>query len=337
MACVHNLPDKLVGQTSDLIHDLNVTDARKDFVTFPTLADDIRLKRLEPPTGSVRMVLDTDTFNEVDDQFAIVQTLLSPERLKLEALYAAPFSNHLAATAEKGMELSFDEILRVLARMKAPAEGRVFRGSRHYLTDPETPAESEAAHDLVARALSAVDEPLYVVAIGAPTNVASALLLEPRIVHHIVVVWLGGHGLHWGNAHEFNLQQDLMAVRKLLGSGVPLVLVPCKGVTSHLTTTVAELEHYLAGRGEVADFLIERFKSHENNRYGWAKELWDMAPVAWLLDDAWVPTSLGPTPGLNDDLTWRLGEYAHKVRAATYVDRNAILADFFHKLEERGV
>ena len=62
-----------------------------------------------------------------------------------------------------------------------------------------------------------------------------------------------------------------------------------------------------------------------------------MAPVAWLLDDTWVPSSLEPTPGLNDDLTWRLGEYAHKVRAATYVDRNAVLAHFFHKLAEREV
>lgn len=305
-------------------------------MTFPAVSDAERLKRLEPPTGSVRMVLDTDTFNEVDDQFAIVQTLLSPERLRLEALYAAPFSNRLAATAERGMELSFEEILRVLARMNEPADGRVFRGSGRYLPDERTPVESEAAHDLVARALSAGDEPLYVVAIGALTNVASALLLEPQIVHHIVVVWLGGHALHWPTAHEFNLQGDLAAVRVLLGSGVPLVLVPCRGVTSHLTTTVAELEHYLGGHGGVADFLLERFKSHENNRYGWAKELWDMAPVAWLLDDAWVPSRLEPTPGIGDDLTWQLGRYAHRVRAAYYVDRNAVLADFFRKLAERS-
>ncbi len=305
-------------------------------MTFPTVPAAERLKRLEPPTGKVRMVLDTDTFNEVDDQFAIVQTLLSPERLQLEALYAAPFSNHLAESAERGMELSFEEILRVLARLNEPAEGRVFRGSRQYLPDEQTPVESEAAHDLVARALSAGDEPLYVVAIGAPTNVAAALLLEPQIVHHIVVVWLGGHGLHWPTAHEFNLQQDLAADRVLLGSGVPLVLVPCMGVTSHLSTTLAELERHVAPHGDIGRFLFERFRGHEKAREGWAKEIWDMAPVAWLLDDAWVPSRLEPTPGLNDDLTWRLGEHAHRVRAATYVDRNAIFADFFQKLAARG-
>ncbi|MFC1725309.1 hypothetical protein ACFL4T_06755 [candidate division KSB1 bacterium] len=45
----------------------------------------------EPPAGRVRMVLDTDTYNEIDDQFAVVYSLISPERLNVEAIYAAPF------------------------------------------------------------------------------------------------------------------------------------------------------------------------------------------------------------------------------------------------------
>ena len=39
------------------------------------------------------MVLDTDTYNEIDDQFALVCTLLCPEKLNVEAVYAAPFTN----------------------------------------------------------------------------------------------------------------------------------------------------------------------------------------------------------------------------------------------------
>lgn len=49
------------------------------------LGDADRLRLLTPPTGKVRAVLDTDTFNEIDDQFAVVQMLLSPERIDLEA------------------------------------------------------------------------------------------------------------------------------------------------------------------------------------------------------------------------------------------------------------
>ncbi|MEI9999839.1 MAG: hypothetical protein WDO13_12120 [Verrucomicrobiota bacterium] len=75
-----------------------------------------------------------------------------------------------------------------------------------------------------------------------PTNVASALLLEPRIAENIVVVWLGGNAPYWPHTREFNLEQDIHASRVLLDSGVPLVFLPCYPVTSHLITTVAELE-----------------------------------------------------------------------------------------------
>ena len=56
------------------------------------ITNEERLKLLTPKKGKLRVVMDTDTFNEIDDQFAIVQMMLSPERLNVEAIYAAPFS-----------------------------------------------------------------------------------------------------------------------------------------------------------------------------------------------------------------------------------------------------
>ena len=51
---------------------------------FPQLSEAMRIERLQPVTGPIRMVLDTDTYNEIDDQFAVVHALLSPEtRLNL--------------------------------------------------------------------------------------------------------------------------------------------------------------------------------------------------------------------------------------------------------------
>lgn len=60
-------------------------------VSFPKLDEALRLKHLTPPTDKVQMVLDTDTYNEIDDQFAVVQALLSPDQLAVKAIYAAPF------------------------------------------------------------------------------------------------------------------------------------------------------------------------------------------------------------------------------------------------------
>ena len=60
--------------------------------SFPRLDADLMRVRLEPPDGPVRLVIDTDTANEIDDQFAIAWALLSPDRLRIEAVTAAPFS-----------------------------------------------------------------------------------------------------------------------------------------------------------------------------------------------------------------------------------------------------
>ena len=62
-------------------------------MTFPQLSEQDRISRLGAPAGKVRMVLDTDTYNEIDDQFALTYALLSPDKLSVEAIYAAPFHN----------------------------------------------------------------------------------------------------------------------------------------------------------------------------------------------------------------------------------------------------
>ena len=108
-------------------------------------------RRLELPAGKLDMVLDTDTYNEVDDQFALAYALRSPERLNVQAVYAAPFLNDRASSPADGMEKSYAEIVRLLGKMDLPAQGRVFEGSRAFLPDGRTPVDSPAARDLVAR------------------------------------------------------------------------------------------------------------------------------------------------------------------------------------------
>src|SRR5690606_34562600 len=126
--------------------------------------------------------------------------------------------------------------------------------------------------DLIARARAASDgRPLYVIAIGAISNVVSALLAAPDIAGRMVVVWLGGHALHWPHTAEFNLRQDVGGAQVLFDSGVPLVLVPCMGVTSHLHSTVPEIERHVEGQGEIGRFLAMRFKDYAEDHLGWSK------------------------------------------------------------------
>lgn len=302
---------------------------------YPLLSDGVRLERLRPPTGKARMVLDTDTYNEIDDQFALVHALLSPEQLAVEAVYAAPFFNSRSSGPADGMAKSYEEILRVLARLGVSPAGFAFRGSEGYLPGPGEPRASEAARDLVARAMRGGDAPLYVAAVGAITNVASAILLEPAIVERIVVVWLSGQPLHWPTAREFNLQQDPHASRLVFDCGVPLVHIPCSGVSSHLLTTVPEIECWVEGQGAIGDYLAAIFKAYHADHFGWSKVIWDVAAIAWLINSAWVPTEIVHSPVLTDQLTWSFDRSRHFIRSATHVKRDPIFRDLFTKLARR--
>jgi len=301
---------------------------------MPQISESDRLERLRPPTGRVRMVLDTDTYNEVDDQFALVYALLSPERLAVEAIYAAPFHNRRSSGPEDGMERSYAEILRLLDKLGRSPDGWVFKGSTGYLGSDLEPQRSDAAADLVQRALaSPVDDPLYVVAIGAITNVASAIRMEPKIIERMVVVWLGGHAHYWPHTREFNLQQDVPAARVVFDSGVPLVQIPCMGVTTHLLTTVAELEAYVSGRGAIGDYLVEIVKGYHDDHKGWSKVIWDVSTIAYLIDSAWVPTYLVHSPVLTDQVTWSADRCRHLIRCANFVHRHPIFRQLSAKLE----
>jgi len=303
-------------------------------MTFPLLSDERRLRLLTPPTGMVRAVIDTDTYNEIDDQFALVYAMCSPERIAVEAIYAAPFHNSRSTGPEDGMLKSYDEILRVLDRLGVEGQGLVHHGARAWLPPEGLPPRSPATDDLIARAMAG-PEPLYVVAIGAITNVAAAILHAPEILERIVVVWLAGHPTSWHHTNEFNLKQDLRASQLLLDCGAALVLTPCINVTEHLKTTQAELAQFVKGRGAIGDYLYEIFSAYYSDHFARSKELWDIGPFAWLVQPAWAESVLTPSPILNPGLTWSRDPRRHLIREIFRVNRDAIFRDLFLKLERR--
>jgi len=301
---------------------------------FNPLPIETLIRRLEPPKNRpIDMVLDTDTYNEVDDQFALMYSLLSPGQVNLQAVYAAPFHNDRSVGPEDGMVKSYAEIVRLLKTVGVSADGFVFEGSRSYLPDGDTPVDSPAARDLVKKAMARPDDdPLYVCAIGCITNVASAILMEPEIVKKIVIVWLGGHMLTWPTTREFNLMQDVPAARVVLDCGAPFVLVPCMGVASHLTATPYELNACIGGKNELCDALCQLFAEYSDDHFGWAKEIWDVAAVSWLIHPEFTSSELEPSPLLSDDCRWSRDASRHPIRVIRTLHRTAIFRDMYAKL-----
>ena len=330
---------------------------------------------LEPPAAPVRVVIDTDTANEIDDQFALAWAFLSTDALEIEALYAEPYSfaiyrddlletrrlldegeqiperlgpyrswvqnlksvgRHPSeltfTTPAEGMEQSYHEIGKVADMMGVDVSGRVFRGADRYMDGP----------DHVDLAMREDDRPLHVVAIGCPTNVAAAILKEPRIRERIVVSWTSTYPTTVRvHNHSFNLDQDLHASKLLFDSGVPFVYLPGYHIGAQLKLSLPEVERWILGKGEIGDYLHHLYTHNPihdqrgiTGHFGRTWVIWDLINFAWLIEPGWVPTQLVPTPRLGDDRMWEPREGpGWRMREAFEINRDAIFRDFLGKLE----
>ncbi len=337
--------------------------------------------------GPVRVLIDTDTANEIDDQFALAWALLAPERLDVEAIVAAPYGHlhmreplieavrartdtsvplpiddrfdkwaqhlveqgidpstmHLTGPAE-GMEESYQEILTVLQKLGIGSENFVFRGSDRYMPAADVPVESEGAHRIIEAALAEDDRTLFIVAIGAVTNISSALLMAPEIASRMVVTWTAGYPswVNLSNRSSLNLVQDHHASRLLFSSGVPQVYLPGFHVGAQLRISLPEMERWFEGRGAIGDYLIHLYR--ENPIWiqrgvkpfpGQSWIIWDLINVAWLMNREWVPTVTSTTPRLNEELFWQPDPDGPIMLEGISIDRDAIFADLIARLEDQ--
>lgn len=298
------------------------------------------LKNLERPKGKIDVVLDTDAYNEIDDQYAIAYILTYPEKLNVKGICAAPFLNEKSTSPADGMEKSYDEIIKLLKLAgKEEMSEIVYKGSLGYLADETTPQDSPAARFMAELANNySPEHPLYIAAIGAITNVASAFLLNPKMAENCVVVWLGGNDLScvW-EASEFNMMQDIAAARVIIGSGVPYVMLPCMGVVNVFATCRWELEHFLVGKGPLCDYLAkntieeaERISAWE----AWSRPIWDVTAIAWLVDEDGVFMLDRKMPRFmpNYKLKYEYPDGAPEYDHVYHIYRDALFTDLFRRL-----
>lgn len=297
-----------------------------------------RIKNMSVPEGMIDVVLDTDAYNEIDDQFAIAYLLKNKQKLNTKAIYAAPFLNPRSESPADGMEKSYNEIFKLLDLMNENLP--VFKGSEKFMDDENTPVVSDAARDLAQRADGySPEKPLYVVAIGAITNVASAFLLNPRMAENTVVVWLGGHARHYTNTREFNMYQDVAASRVVMSSGVPFVQLPCMGVVSAFTISKPEIEYWLLNKTPLSDYLGKNsIDAAERYARGtaWTRCIWDVTAIAWLLNDKnkFMSSRIVPTHLSSYDNYYTESPDARPMRYIYDIHRDALMTDLVKKVCE---
>lgn len=297
------------------------------------------IENLNVPDKKIDAVLDTDTFNEVDDQFALAYMIKASDKINLKAIYAAPFFNGRTTSPKDGMRKSYDEIMRILDIMgREDLKQITYFGSENYMENEESPVDSEAMRDLVERARGyTVENPLYVVCIAAITNVASAIVAAPDIADKIVIVWLGGHDIHTsGGSGEFNMVQDIAASRVIFKCIAPVVQLPCKGVVSSFSISEPEFNYWLKGKNALCDYLVDIVISDQQAAAGspWARAIWDVTAVAWLLndEDKFMESTLMPCRIPEPDMRYATDPNAKIIRYVNCIKRDSLFEDLIKRL-----
>lgn len=293
-----------------------------------------------PDEKKVRYIVHTDCKNEADDQFTVIHALMT-DKLDIKGIIAGHFDRgnrgrfpeHTTANA------SYAEIEKLL-RLSGAEGIPVWMGSNLPLRDEQTPIESEGTKRIIEEAMKEDDRPLYIGMQGAITDLACALLMEPRIAERMTCIWIGG-GDYPDGGEEFNLSQDILAARVVFASDMPLWQVP-KSVYKQFAVSLAELEIKVKPCGEIGKYLFtqmldlnQALSSSRTWPHGETWGLGDEGCICALLEEAERKDgyTLMKAPRILDDMRYAPGRADRKIRVYHRMDVRLDLEDFFAKLQ----
>lgn len=282
------------------------------------------------PAKRARVIVDTDAKNEADDQYAIVHALLTPS-FEVHGIIPAHFGTRRSATS---LQESHDEVLKLLDLMGWRGRVRVAPGAPRALPDERTPVPSPGAELIVAEALRDDPRPLRVAFYGPLTEMASALLLEPRIAERAVrVVWIGGGPWPEGGA-EFNLSNDIHAANVVFGSSLEVWQIP-SSVYKLMAVGYAELMEKVHPHGALGRYLVEQLVEWNERNVDEPMEyrsLGDSPAVGVIMYPNCGHWDWRPAPEITPEMTYRHTGQRRPIRVYSSVDARFILEDFFAKL-----
>ena len=280
----------------------------------------------------INIILDTDTYNECDDQFALSYLIKSKDLFNIEAITVAPYSHiEKGVKVIDGQELSYNEILKICNWLDFEANNKVFKGSTDYIQNGYNET-NDAVNKIIEIALK--NNKTYILGIGAITNVALAIKKEPKIIDRIEVIWLGGNELNYKDNLEYNFRQDIKAVKIVFDSKVKLTILPCKDVVSKLRVDINTLKNNLENKSNICNYLIKRFYNDGYHGIQEERVIWDIAVIAYMINKNWFESKSISCPNIREDTSYEITNNRHNVTFVTKLDNDKIYEDLFKKFGE---
>ena len=282
---------------------------------------------------------DTDMGNEMDDIFALTRLLVEADKYDIVGVSSAHFNNADLLVFEKWnqyptkgintVKISQEEnekLLGAFKMMNIPhpigADRQMGRAWGEF-----TPRPSDMTKKLIEVVKSLPEgERLDVIFIGAATNVASAIAIEPNIAKKMRLFCMGGKynakEKVW-NKDEFNVCGDLNAINYLFNNqDVEWYIMPvetCIVLTFDREDTYSRLD----SKYPIENLLKQRWI--ESNPDDKTRIIWDLAVVEAYLSPNLAKVKSVKTPPEN---------HQHKVNVYTKIDRLAMFDKFWNTLRE---
>ena len=285
------------------------------------------------------VVITTDIGTEIDDLWAVAHLALSPE-LEIKGVVTTHAPNLAPPAAESSSKFAQELMDKLPARFRAP----VIAGTNKPLSGTIVPPTSPGVDFLLEAAKGRTpDNRLTVVVLGAATDVASAFLIDASWANRVSVVAMGFDNYPRGG-DPWNVKNDPIAWRVLLGSGIPIVVGDTEVARRTLRMTPDRAHTLLAQLPEPGGLLLARFDAFMAHNPKLAQQetgstivwpIWDEVVTAYLIGAAKAETK--PRPRLKDDLGFDVENPRGTIEWITSVEDGKVWGDLVTKIRAANV
>ena len=320
-------------------------------ILFLTSCNSSPKKNTENASKKIKILIDADANNELDDQHALAYAFLNDDVFDIVGVTV---NNTIHGD---GIQGHYDEALRIIRLLNLEDEMPLKKGATGTykeiapnISNPDFDG-AEAVDFIIEEALKMQNEKLVLLPVGKLTNVTLAILKEPKIIDKIRVVWLGSNYPAEG---EYNLENDTTSINPVIESGVEFEMVMVRYDDNTGTTAVRvtkdEIEQNVKGRGPKAnhaiigrhggefttfgDYSYNLFEHAEMYGNPPARSLFDMATVAIVKNPDWADRVEIPAPKLIGKGWIDQPENENKIIIWENFDRDAIVNDFYKSLSK---
>jgi inosine-uridine preferring nucleoside hydrolase len=294
-----------------------------------------------------RVVIVNDISGDPDGLFSTVHAFLSPSTDVRG--FVGTGTGTPGETPQESVRLA-SEILQLMER-----SGRIpiHAGGQGKLSNATTPIRSAGAQAIVDEAMRTDTKlPLYVTVGAGLTEVASALLMEPRIAEKFTLVWIGGNP-HPAGGDEYNFNIDRTAAQVVFNDFPVRIWQVPSDVYGSCQVSLTELQANVAPHGAIGAWLYKKLGdiSRKLSRYSLnTGESWTLGDSPLVLLTAltsWVPSKTSPlqfertgssiyeemfVPRLNADGSYEARNSGRQMRVYKSADTRLMFDDMFAKL-----